>query len=340
MFVVVTRIILVVLLIILLRYVLTELIPKAYLTWLGGFFLLGLIIAAFLFPSDQVIEPVWNLLAWPLKPLGLTLVLLGFALKGGTKAVQGALVLTAFLILLITSLPITPIAAYWLTERTERPTFEYDVLTGNPSVTAARFEEVQTIVVLGDTLTPSEPGYRIQSRFSATDDGLSSSFLSRLNEAARLYNLPAIRNNDPLVIVVSGPTTRCVGGEVGEAVFNQLEILGVPRSRVRVETSPRNLRDSAEVVASQERGGDTVLISSVTSIRRASATFAKLGIRVIPRATDLSCFQLQTPGEFPLAITDIIPSVEALALTTRLVEEYLATLYYFLRGWLVDPMSF
>ncbi len=339
MFVVVTRIILVVLLIILIRFVLTELIPKAYLTWLGGFFLLALLIAAFLFPSDQVIEPVWNLLAWPLKPLGLTLVLLGFALREGAKNAKGALVLAAFLVLLITSLPITPIAAYWLTERTER-TFESDVLTGNPSVTSARFEEVQTIVVLGDTLTPSEPGYRLQSRFSSTADGLSSSFLSRLNEAARLYNLPTIQENDPLVMVVAGPETRCVGGEVGEAVFRQLEVLGVPRSRVRVETGPRNLRGSAEVVASQERGGDTVLISSVTSIRRASATFARLGIRVIPRATDLSCFQLQTPNEFPIAVTDIIPSVEALALTTRLVEEYLATLYYFLRGWLVDPMSF
>lgn len=342
MFVVVTRIILVVFLIILVRYVLLELIPKAYLTWLGGLFLLGLIIAAFLFPEDQIIEPIWNLLAWPLKPLGLTLVLLGFALREGAKDVKGGLVLTAFLVLLISSLPLTPIAAYWLTERTEQPTFEFDVLTGNPSVTAARFEDVQTIVALGDTVTPSEPAYRLQSRFANIDDGLSSSFRDRLQEAARLYRLPEIQTNDPLVVVVTGPPPAWIEDELAltAAIQNQLGMLGVPPSRVRVETGPRNLRGSAEAVASLQRGGDTILISSATTIRRASATFAKLGMRVIPRATDLPAFQLQATERFPLEITDIIPSVEALTLTTRLVEEYLATLYYFLRGWLIDPMSF
>ncbi|NJL91474.1 MAG: hypothetical protein HC916_18100 [Coleofasciculaceae cyanobacterium SM2_1_6] len=96
MFPIVTTVLLWVLIIGVLWYVLTQLITKKALARIGIVLLLLVIILAFFNPNDGFGGTWWRLLSLPLKPLGLGIFLLGFALRQGFKKVGGELVAVAF----------------------------------------------------------------------------------------------------------------------------------------------------------------------------------------------------------------------------------------------------
>ncbi|NEQ28536.1 MAG: YdcF family protein, partial [Microcoleus sp. SIO2G3] len=130
-----------------------------------------------------------------------------------------------------------------------------------------------------------------------------------------------------------------------QAIRSTLADRGVPAERVLVDTSGPNIRGSAVGVDQLLRdrgfqsGDDIIVVSSALNIRRATSSFAQLGVDAVPRPTDRFGFQIQ-PNDRLLLLQDLIPNVDALALTTRVFEEYLSSIYYFLRGWLVNPTGF
>lgn len=362
MFELITQILVLVGIYFLVRFVLLTWIERRYLTWLGGLVLVLLMVLAFLDPTNKTVGSLWGVISFPLRPLGLVLILMSSSLRLGTKKVDGSQIMAALLILLISSLPLT---AYLLTERTEqKPALELSQRASD--------RNVEAIVVLGDGTTPSNPAYRLRSQLSNIADGLSVTLQSRLLYAGQLYAEQRSRGNTPLVIVSAGPQPILAQPNVTSAdvITNFLiQRAGVDSSQIRIETegidprssaiavrqilSPGAAADNCRLYATCDNGSiqeiqrdpavadprNTVeLVTPALGLRRAVSTFARLNIASIPRPTDFYVFQSQA-GIRLAALTDLIPSAEALVITSRVVDEYLATLYYFLRQWLTDPLG-
>jgi uncharacterized SAM-binding protein YcdF (DUF218 family) len=336
MFELLTRILLWLLIFGAIWYVFVQFIPRVYLTWLGGLLVAGFIILAFFDPTDRTVGIVWNLLSLPLRPLGLTILLLLIALREGIKKTAGNLVLAALLVLLLSS---TPIIAYWLTNQTEQTVFQSIQAQGDRPADPAT---VRAIIVMGDS---SNPSYSTRVQVNSAQAGFGAAETSRLLYTAQLYREQADQGNSPLVIVSAGPPRQANDNSESQAIAEILAERGVPSDRVLVETTGTTIRSSAVEVERLLRdrgfqsGDDVIVVSSALNIRRATSTFAQLGVDAIPRPTDRYGFQAE-PSERLLLLEDLVPTVDALVLTTRVFEEYLASIYYFLRGWLVNPTGF
>jgi DUF218 domain len=338
MFELITQIIILAAIYFLVRFVLLSFIERKYLTWLGGIVLVLLMVLAFLEPTNRTVGLLWGILSFPLRPLGLVLILLSYALRKGVKSVMGPQVMASLIILLICSLPVT---AYLLTAQSEQRTLVET--TGQQEVTAAR--GVESIVVLGDGGSPTDPTYRIRSQLNTGEDGISVAQRSRLLYASQLYASQRARGNDPLVIVSVGPRPLEQEGVSETSSINDLLTSnGVPQDRIRIDVEGVDPRTSALVAQRLLASNDpnarvpVMVVAPAINMRRVSSTFARLNFDVVPRPTDFYVFQLQG-GLRLAAASDLIPNVEALVITTRVVDEYLTTVYYFLRGWLVDPLG-
>jgi hypothetical protein len=339
MFELITQIIILAAIYFLVRFVLLSFIERKYLTWFGGIVLVLLMVLAFLEPNNRTVGLLWGILSFPLRPLGLVLILLGYAVRQGYKKVTGPQVMAALIILLICSLPVT---AYLLTAQSEqKPLLE---TRGQQEVTAAR--GVAAIVVLGDGGSPTDPTYRIRSQLSTGEDGISVGQRSRLLYASQLYASQQARGSDPLMIVSVGPKPIEQDGISETAAISDLLISnGIPQDRIRIDLEGVDPRTSAiatqQLLASNDPTARVpiMVVAPAINMRRVSSTFANLNFDVIGRPTDFYVFQLQG-GLRLAAASDLIPNAEALVITTRVVDEYLTTVYYFLRGWLVDPLGF
>ncbi|NJR38518.1 MAG: hypothetical protein HC781_06320 [Leptolyngbyaceae cyanobacterium CSU_1_4] len=88
MFELITQIIILAAIYFLVRFVLLSFIERKYLTWLGGIVLVLLMVLAFLEPTNRTVGLLWGILSFPLRPLGLVLILLGYAVRKGYKQVR------------------------------------------------------------------------------------------------------------------------------------------------------------------------------------------------------------------------------------------------------------
>ena len=371
MFELITQILILVGIFFLLRFVLWGLVPRNYLTWLGLLVLLFILAIVFLDPDNRTAGILWGILSFPLRPLGLVLILMSYALSrvypiffwgrpAAAKVVSVGVpqLMAAFLILVITSLPLT---AYLLTAQTEQRTALELSQIAAPSNT-------QAIVVLGDGTSPTDPTYRVRTQLSNTSNGLSTALESRLSYAAQLYSQQASQGTAPLIIVSAGP--QAILGRPGvtstDAITAFLGRMGIPSEQIKVDTEGFDPRSSAVAVRKILLGPGAVeecaiyavcdndirrlsgnvdrsvipviLVTPALNLRRSTSTFTKLAFDVTPRPTDFYVFQLQG-GLRLAALTDLIPSAEALTITSRVVDEYFAWMYYFTRGWLQDPLS-
>ena len=346
LFLLLTRVLLWLLIGTLLYYVLLQLVPKAYYAWLGGIILAVILVLAFFNPYATVVSEAWRILSFPLKPLGLaiTFVWSGAMQREGeavTKLGQ-RLIFTGLAILLLAS---NPLVAYNLAQQAELEAIVAEqrlaeICDDNcpAGVVPVSQQTAGAIVMLGQGTTQAALPYR--TRVQLTDRG------DLVFYAAQLYWGQRGVGNDPFVIVSAGPRPDLEGdlNDIVEAFDIQevLESLGVPSANIILEPNGIDLRTSAQAVEEilREEGlGDRILlVTSAINIRRAKFTFANLGIRVVPRPTDFITFESVTfqPGPMPkkrIHAEDFIPSTEALSITTRVAEEYLAWVYYFLRGW-------
>jgi len=372
MFELITQILILVGIFFLLRFFFWGLVPRTYLTWFGLLVLLFILAVVFFDPDNRTAGILWALLSIPLRPLGLVLILMSYALsrvgvffwwgRPGGKAVSGGVpqLMAAFLILIITSLPLT---AYLLTAQTEQRTALELSQIQAPSNT-------QAIVVLGDGTSPTDPTYRVRTQLSNTVNGLSTSLESRLSYAAQLYSQQSSQGSTPIIIVSAGP--QAILGRPGttstDAITSYLGRMGIPAEQIRIDNEGFDPRSSAVAVRkillgpgaveecaiyavcddgvrrlsprSGARGEviPVILVTPALNLRRSTSTFTRLAFDVVPRPTDFYVFQLQG-GLRLAAITDLIPSAEALTITSRAVDEYFAWMYYFTRGWLQDPLS-
>lgn len=348
MFDLLTRVLLWLLIGTIIWYVFIRFIPRTYLTWLGGLIVFIFVILAFVSPDNETVAAVWSILSLPLKPLGLVIFLLLSSLRGGTGKVAGNQVVAALLILFLCS---TPIVAYWLASQAERTVVDTQALTAIPDEQRGT---ALAIVVLSDGITPANPSFRSRVRVGTADGDFrfNTDLASRLLVAGRLYQEQLSLGVDPLVIVAAGPQASLQdSANLAEdsnlvAIRDLLVSAGVPDERILIEPDTLSLIETAEATAEilanagyEFERNSVILVAPSLTISRAVATFSSQGIRVIPQPTDQFAFQLDD-GQLVAAVTDLLPNVDALALTTRVVDEYLTSVYYYLRGWLVEPLVF
>ena len=283
--------------------------------------LISLLILAFFAPDTPVGAAIFGLIAFFFKPLGFSLTLLVIAsaliTNGGIRNPAPRMILAALLVLILSSMPVV---AYWFAEQAERDAAARTVCCD---------ETAAAIVLLGKGTT--QPHIPNRVAIQLTDTG------NRLPYAAVLYR----KQLAPMVIVTAGPR-RELEGYVGEA--KDIETLlannmGVPRSSIVLDNNGSNIRTSAEevrkILDSRGAGRKVILVTSAMQMRRASLTFAHMGMQVIPRATDFYTFQPTAGGTSRLRLDagDFLPSAEALLTTTKVFDEYFGSVYYYLRGW-------
>ncbi|MBO0349824.1 YdcF family protein [Phormidium pseudopriestleyi FRX01] len=341
----ITQLLLWVVVALLIWYVLLQLIPREYLTWLGGAILLSIIVLAFFFPTEQGVATLWYILSFPLRPLGLCIVLLCAATR---RLLINRLYLVgaALVILVLCSVPwLAQHYQYWLI-RSNFPIASVCPAQGNPNLVPV-VSRPEGIVLLSSGI--SQPSLPYQPELIETN--MSDLIVTTV----RQYQLQQQVGHSPRVIVaarpqpfpwqgVSAPWYSVNSTDILESdiIRNLLIVQGVSPTHIFVLNKVENVRQSAEAVAEllprlANRNPRVIVVTSVLHLPRASLAFQRLDLDVIPRSPSLypeicALEQLRT------GIYDIIPNATSLALTSRVVEEFYTLMYYFLRSW-VEPCT-
>ena len=332
MFLLLTQVLLWLLVTVILYNLLVKVIPKTYLTLLGGLFIFAIIVLAFFFPGERLVSTAWSVLSFPLKPVGATILLLSVALNQGLK--KRNQVVAALLILLISSTPFFSTLLARSLELGEVSPTARTVRAGTGAAPAAQTQTAGAIVVLGQGTTQANLPPRTQVQL--TDTG------NRILYAQQVYQQQRNLGANPIVIVSAGPREEAQGRtQAAEAndIKSLLTQLGVPSDRVVTESRSTDLRSSAtevrNILSRRGLGGTRVIvITSGYNSRLARLTYNNAGINVTSRPTNFFAVQPGTRESFNIGIKSFIPSVEALGISTRIVDEFFTTLYYYLRGWL------
>jgi uncharacterized SAM-binding protein YcdF (DUF218 family) len=182
-----------------------------------------------------------------------------------------------------------------------------------PPVAIDQLPVADAIVVLG--------GYT-----DATNSGVVElgDAVDRLFHGMRLYRA----GKAPRVMLVGGAARGYM--PEAEVMANLLAEFNIFRDVMLLEDKSRNTRQNGlnAVAIMQDKDIKKILLStSAYHMRRAQAVFEKLGIEVVPAATD---YQVLEPDP---SILDWLPNAEALMMTTLGIKEYLGWSVYKFRGW-------
>ncbi len=171
--------------------------------------------------------------------------------------------------------------------------------------------------------------------------------------------------NNPILVVSAGrrPERMEKKDEKKEEVSETADIvkilqtqLGIPPSAMLFDHDSRSVIDSATNVRKLLEsknirfGNQIMLVTSALEASRAALTFGKeldpngQAVTVISRPTNFytippkGSLETRTQGrdlvERNFMVSDLMPSVDALQLSTKVLNEALTSLYYFLRGWI------
>jgi uncharacterized SAM-binding protein YcdF (DUF218 family) len=150
----------------------------------------------------------------------------------------------------------------------------------------------------------------------------------RIVDTLRVYRA----GKAPLIVISGGnqPWRACAVPEA-ESISDVLVGLGIPFSALILETQSRNTRENAVNTAAifKAHGWRTgLLVTSGAHMPRALAAFQKMGISLVPAATDIYA----GPPQF-VSLLDLLPDAKALARTTSAIKEMIGLCVYRFRGW-------
>jgi uncharacterized SAM-binding protein YcdF (DUF218 family) len=149
---------------------------------------------------------------------------------------------------------------------------------------------------------------------------------ARIIEAARVYRLIG-----PEWVISSGGHVYAddTNAPSGATMRDMLVSLGVPASRILVETDSKNTHDEAVIIRSMLKSVSVehvVLVTADLHMRRSLGAFRAQGIHAIPAIARRPTSR--PPWNFPW-----LPSDAGLAETGAVAREVLGIGYYALRGW-------
>ncbi|MGV0026742.1 YdcF family protein [Phormidesmis priestleyi] len=190
---------------------------------------------------------------------------------------------------------------------------------------------------------------------------------NRLTYAGQLYLQERARGTSPLLIVSAGQTARAF--KEGDTPENTSEAraastyiqnrFGVPEGDIIQDPRSPTVHSSAENVRELLRsrninfGNQLMVVTSAIEMTRSGLTFSReftnagtngADVTIIPRPTDFytippkEAIQQRVRGrdliERGVRIGDLLPSTDAFALSSKVISEYINSIYYFLRGWI------
>ncbi|MEM6434253.1 MAG: ElyC/SanA/YdcF family protein [Cyanobacteria bacterium P01_D01_bin.115] len=347
-------------------YFINKIVPKNFLTVFGGAIILALIFLSFAFTGDPTISAIRRIISFPLTPLGATITILLFSFRdvsfeNGFKKINGQWVAIAFVILVVSSLPLVARVLVNQAEQSVQRAYAeqqgicQDVCPADIPE-AAPLGQIVGLVVLGDNMdavrTPAELSSRIENTVTPSPAAsLSPILLSRLDSASRLYGRVQQAGGAPFVMVTAGPV---VGNSERrtqkEQVLRQVLVNnGVPDAEISVNRNGLNAREAMKDAQDllEERGqldgegtrqlnsNRVAIVAPALTMRRAALTFEEGDLQVVAWPTNFYGSDFSTDDTLAL-LSDLVPNVEALRLTTAYVEETTALIGYFLRGWLPE----
>jgi uncharacterized SAM-binding protein YcdF (DUF218 family) len=148
----------------------------------------------------------------------------------------------------------------------------------------------------------------------------------RVLEAARVYKLIA---PDWIISSGGGPYYDPSARPSSEAMRDALVQLGVPASRIVLESSSRDTHDEAVLIAPMLRArgvANVVLVTSAVHMRRSIGVFRAVNVSVMPAIAPAS-------GPARIWYKRYLPSREGLEASAQLAHELIGTPYYWIRGW-------
>lgn len=340
MFLILIQVLLWVLVIGIVYFLMFKFLPKTILTILGVVFITAILVIAFMNPTSSVVGPLWQLLSFGFQPIGFCLVLLAIgALQVGKKNTKSPLVLI-LLALVILGLCSNPAIAYKWAQHQETTVAQLEQERQKlcePDCVTPTDERFGAIVLLAQGTTEANYPPRSHIQLTATGD--------RLLRTVDLYNQQSFIGNRPLIIVAAANRDK-LQGEKGQNLNEARDVASLlqnrfqlPSDRFRLVENGITLRRSAEGVRSilEENdllGEKILLVTSSLNMGRARLTFVKLGMKVVTKPTNFYTLQEGATPKRVWGVDDLLPSAEALAITTEIIQEFFASIYYFLRGWL------
>jgi uncharacterized SAM-binding protein YcdF (DUF218 family) len=190
---------------------------------------------------------------------------------------------------------------------------------------------------------------------------------NRLTYAGQLFIEERTRGTAPLLIVSGGATSR--DRKEGDTRENTSEAraastylqnrFSIPEGDIIEESQSPTVHDSAENVRDLLRsrninfGNQLFVVTSAIEMTRSALTFSReftnagtngADVTIIPRPTDFytipprEAIQQRLRGrdliERGFRLGDLLPSTDAFSLSSKVVSEYINSIYYFLRGWI------
>lgn len=185
----------------------------------------------------------------------------------------------------------------------------------------------------------------------------------RILEAAQLFN--SERGNNPVLIISAGKRTDRMEkkDEKKENISEAADIsrllqsqFGIPGTAIIQDNDSRTVIEAAQNVRkiletrNIRYGNQIMVVTSAIESSRTALTFAReiapdgQGVTIISRPTD---FYTIPPAaslanraknadliERNFMVSDLMPNVDSLQLSTKVISEAMTSLYYFLRGWI------
>jgi uncharacterized SAM-binding protein YcdF (DUF218 family) len=305
-------------------YLVAQIVPKPYVNYVGYTLAALLLVLTFFEPTNGATIAAWQVFTLPFKPFGLLTIFLLNSLRGNLGSPEGRKQLNTIVsLMLLCSLSYFPrVFCQTIVER-DAYALQRVAIDDPPGIPEA-------IVLLGWQTT--EP-----SRLAGRVDQLSQNG-DLVLQTANLY----LQGQAPRVIISAGPRFDHVGGGKppieAYAISRLLQRLGVPENDIIIDKQGMDVRSSARNVAKlMESFGlpkDIVLVSTAISSYRAMQAFYEFDMVVAPRPAG---YRTNQPGgggfPFPNG-RELLPTVEGMEFTTALTDEFLSSIYYFLRGWL------
>jgi uncharacterized SAM-binding protein YcdF (DUF218 family) len=157
---------------------------------------------------------------------------------------------------------------------------------------------------------------------------LSGGPSNRILHALRIYKA----GKAPLILIsgASQSWQRCALTGA-EPITEVLVGLGVPLSALMLETESRNTRENAVNTAAIFKAygwRSGILVTSGSHMPRALAAFRKVGLNLVPAATDIYAGAPNVDSFF-----DLLPDAKALVQSTLAIKEMIGMIVYSVLGW-------
>ncbi len=157
-----------------------------------------------------------------------------------------------------------------------------------------------------------------------------------------IYTAQLYKQGKAAHVLVSGGHLDWVNGESTPAqdMAVLLEMMGIPGEAIWMQSQSRNTYEDALYSAQilREKGVSRILlVTSASHMPRSMKVFTAQGIEAIPAPVDFTVSYAEwnslTQSDLRAQVLNMLPSVDSMAVTTRMLKEYIGMLVYDWRGW-------